>query len=267
MHNFDREFWEQHWHERNEQHGTPNEQASPANPYLAQETASLTPGTALDAGCGTGTEAIWLASQGWQVTGADISSTALEAARQATVNAAAAGQNVADRLTWVEADLTVWQPEETFDLVVTNYAHPTIPQLEFYSRLADWVSPGGTLLVIGHLHGHGDHGDGAHADHAGSALGHDSHGDSHHGDRPEGRPERDRTPDHSEHNADGSATHDNATSALHPPVESTVTPAEIAALLPSSDWRIEISAEYHREFAGDHPLRLHDAVVRATRIV
>ncbi len=27
-----------------------------------------------------------------------------------------------------------------------------MPQLEFYQRIATWVAPGGTLLVVGHLH-------------------------------------------------------------------------------------------------------------------
>jgi hypothetical protein len=43
---------------------------------------------------------------------------------------------------------------------MTYYAHPAMPQLEFYDRIAHWVAPGGTLLIVGHLHvsestGHG----------------------------------------------------------------------------------------------------------------
>jgi hypothetical protein len=45
---------------------------------------------------------------------------------------------------------------------MTHYAHPAMPQLEFYDRIAGWVAPGGTLLIVGHLHtpgspGHGHH--------------------------------------------------------------------------------------------------------------
>ncbi|WP_307962347.1 hypothetical protein [Salinispora arenicola] len=39
-----------------------------------------------------------------------------------------------------------------FDLVTTHYAHPAMPQLAFYQRICDWVTPGGTLLIVGHLH-------------------------------------------------------------------------------------------------------------------
>jgi len=141
-HTFDKQYWEQHW---NSAAGQP----TPPNPYLAEQTGGLTPGSALDAGCGEGTEAIWLAAQGWQVTGADISAQALEEASKR-----AAGAAVADRVRWVEADLTTWEPGSRFDLVVTNYAHPAMPQLDFYRRAAGWVAEGGTLLIVGHLHGH-----------------------------------------------------------------------------------------------------------------
>jgi len=109
----------------------------------------MTPGTALDAGCGAGAEAIWLASHGWDVTAADISSEALARAAE---RAEAAG--VSERLRWIEADLGAWNPEALFDLVMTHYAHPAMPQLEFYDRIAGWVAPGGTLLIVGHLDTH-----------------------------------------------------------------------------------------------------------------
>lgn len=128
--------------------------SSQPNPHLSTEVAELTPGTALDAGCGAGAEAIWLAEHGWKVTGADIAQGALDRAAE---RADAAG--VADRVEWMEADLSAWEPDVQYDLVTTHYAHPSMPQLEFYDRVASWVAPGGTLLIVGHLHheavGHG----------------------------------------------------------------------------------------------------------------
>ncbi len=35
-----------------------------------------------------------------------------------------------------------------------------MPQPEFYDRIAGWVAPGGTLLIVGHLHVHGATGGG-----------------------------------------------------------------------------------------------------------
>ncbi|GEP34231.1 hypothetical protein NSZ01_19990 [Nocardioides szechwanensis] len=152
-HDFDKDYWEQHW--RTHDGGGPRGGSQP-NPYLAAETGHLTPGTALDAGSGGGAEAIWLAQNGWQVTAVDISSEALAAAAER-----ARSVGLDERVEWVEADLGTWEPDRRYDLVMTHYAHPSIPQLELYDRLARWVAPGGTLLIVGHLHtGHaGHHGD------------------------------------------------------------------------------------------------------------
>ncbi|MEV3936080.1 class I SAM-dependent methyltransferase [Glycomyces sp. NPDC049804] len=115
------------------------------NPHLVAETADTAPGRALDAGCGTGTEAIWLAARGWRVTAVDITAAPLE---QAAERAARAG--LGDRIDWVAADLVDWEPVRLFDLVTTHYAHPAMAQLDFYARIAAWVAPGGTLLIVGH---------------------------------------------------------------------------------------------------------------------
>ncbi|SCE74766.1 SAM-dependent methyltransferase [Micromonospora chokoriensis] len=148
-HEFDKDYWDRHWHQAH--HERPDAVTGTlAHPYLARETAELTPGTALDAGCGTGAEAVWLASHGWRVTGVDLASAALTRAADR-----AATSGVSDRVRFVEADLTVWEPGARFDLVTTHYAHPAMPQLAFYDRLAAWVAPGGALLIVGHLHASG----------------------------------------------------------------------------------------------------------------
>ncbi|TDB84829.1 class I SAM-dependent methyltransferase [Actinomadura sp. 7K534] len=151
-HAFDREYWERHWQQSGGPEGAHD---VPPNPYLDREVGGLAPGTALDAGCGAGAEAVWLAARGWEVTAVDISAEALA---RAAGRAAASG--VGERVRWVEADLGVWDPGTRFDLVTTHYAHPAMPQLDFYERVAGWVSPGGSLLIVGHLHspeaaGHG----------------------------------------------------------------------------------------------------------------
>ncbi|MUL64373.1 SAM-dependent methyltransferase [Mycobacterium sp. CBMA 234] len=48
---------------------------------LVEGDSSLTPGTALDIGCGTGDNALYLAGLGWDVTGVDYVATAVEKAR------------------------------------------------------------------------------------------------------------------------------------------------------------------------------------------
>jgi len=159
MADFDKGYWEDQW-------GTaaPARRTElPVNPYLIAETAHLPIGTALDAGCGTGTEALWLAERGWNVTGADISTIALTEAERRT-----AATDVHAQVDWVETDVSRWEPGQTWDLVVTNYAHAQIGQLALYRRISSWVAPGGTLLIVGHLPGRDhdvhrghDHPDGA----------------------------------------------------------------------------------------------------------
>jgi 2-polyprenyl-3-methyl-5-hydroxy-6-metoxy-1,4-benzoquinol methylase len=49
---------------------------------IADGADALTPGRALDVGCGTGRDAVYLATRGWQVTAVDIAGTAIAKARQ-----------------------------------------------------------------------------------------------------------------------------------------------------------------------------------------
>lgn len=116
---------------------------SEPNPILAAEVADLAPGTALDVGCGEGSDAVWLANRGWSVTAVDISRVALDRGRAA---------DAAGRVNWLQADVLGWQPpEDAFDLVTTHFLHiPTSERAEMFQRLARAVRKDGTLLVVAH---------------------------------------------------------------------------------------------------------------------
>src|SRR5947208_3231784 len=58
------------------------------NGVLLAEAADLPPGKALDVGCGEGADVVWLAQRGWDVTGLDVSATAIA---RATNHVASAG--------------------------------------------------------------------------------------------------------------------------------------------------------------------------------
>ena len=97
-HSFDKDYWERHWEQA---HDAAPEDAgrSAPNPHLIRETSGLAPGTALDAGCGTGAEATWLAAHGWQVTGADISGAALAQAAERAERQSVSGRVTGSRRT------------------------------------------------------------------------------------------------------------------------------------------------------------------------
>ncbi|MFD9288095.1 SAM-dependent methyltransferase [Streptomyces sp. NPDC060030] len=117
------------------------------NVALVREVEGLTPGRALDLGCGEGADAVWLARLGWKVTATDISRVALE---RAAVHAADAG--VADRIDFQWHDLGASFPEGEYDLVSAQFLHSTgdLPRERILRQAASVVAPGGVLLVVGH---------------------------------------------------------------------------------------------------------------------
>ncbi|HEX6344703.1 class I SAM-dependent methyltransferase [Umezawaea sp.] len=117
------------------------------NPQLVAEVAGLTPGTALDVGCGEGGDVIWLAQRGWTATGADFSAAGLARAAR---HAQQAG--VADRVDWWQVDARGFAAgARTYDLVSSHFLHPPDGgMVEVVRRLAGAVARGGHLLVVGH---------------------------------------------------------------------------------------------------------------------
>ena len=144
---YDRSFWEQRWAQVLRE--SPDKVSGrPPNVYLRAVAGDLAPGLALDAGCGHGSDAIWLAGSGWRVDAVDFSATALDHGRS---TAEAVGADVAERITWVEGDLRGWTPERgRYDLVSCLYVHVAGSVVETVQRRGAGVAPGGTLLLVGH---------------------------------------------------------------------------------------------------------------------
>jgi SAM-dependent methyltransferase len=140
-HVFSQEFWDERYAAHDHVwSGRPN-------PPLVEHATGLSPGVALDVGCGEGADVVWLAERGWRVTGADLSVVALEKARK---HADEAG--VAERTDWVHVDLLAGDPlPGDADLVSAMFMH--VPEADFdrvYATIAGAVRSGGTLLVAGH---------------------------------------------------------------------------------------------------------------------
>jgi SAM-dependent methyltransferase len=115
------------------------------NGRLVAEVGVLSPGRALDIGCGEGADAIWLAQRGWTVTAIDVSEVAICRARQASRLASASVE-------WICGDvLDTPFPVGSFDLVSMQY--PALPKAggeDAVKRLLGTARPGGLLLAVYH---------------------------------------------------------------------------------------------------------------------
>ena len=115
------------------------------NRFLVAEVNGLAPGRALDLACGEGRNAVWLATQGWEVTGVDFSRIGLDKAHHLA-------QQHQVAVEWMRADVTTYQPPPSrFDLVAILYLQlPAEPLAAALGNAVRALAPGGTLLLVGH---------------------------------------------------------------------------------------------------------------------
>ncbi|WP_061965813.1 class I SAM-dependent methyltransferase [Demequina aurantiaca] len=116
------------------------------NPTLEALAGLLENGSALDVGCGEGADAVWLAAHGWRVRGVDFSREALARAVDAATR-----EDVAHRCEWIQADLSVWTTNRSYELVTCHFLHEEAAvRGRAWRSAAAAVAPGGTLLIVGH---------------------------------------------------------------------------------------------------------------------
>lgn len=109
------------------------------NAFMARTIAGRKPGRALDVAMGQGRNALWLAADGWSVTGFDISPVAIDQALRAAKT----------RGLRIDATVSPWEDfdwgTDKWDLVLFSYyfPQPALPKV--------WASlkPGGLILVEG----------------------------------------------------------------------------------------------------------------------
>jgi SAM-dependent methyltransferase len=137
------EFWDERYR------SSPTLWSGHVNAVVMTETESLSPGTALDVGCGEGGDALWLAERGWRVEGVDVSQVALDRAARRSAESA---PEIEGRLTWTKRDLMTWRPPKAaYDLVTVSFMHlPGGDRTAVYAAMADAVAEGGTFLVGAH---------------------------------------------------------------------------------------------------------------------
>jgi SAM-dependent methyltransferase len=108
------------------------------------EQKNLQPCRALELGCGTGVNAVYLAKQGFEVTAIDIAPTALKLAKD---RATKAGVEVE----WIQGDVLVPPPLEDFDLIFDRGCYHGVRR-QGPSRYVEVVKklcrPGGRVLIL-----------------------------------------------------------------------------------------------------------------------
>jgi SAM-dependent methyltransferase len=109
------------------------------NAFMVRMMTGRSPGRALDVGMGQGRNALWLAAQGWSVTGFDISPAGIEAAR-----------NEAERRGLrIKAQVAAYQDfpwgEEEWDFILFSYFFPRAALPKVWNSLR----PGGLILIEG----------------------------------------------------------------------------------------------------------------------
>lgn len=130
-------FWNQIWADT-------EDCGSGSDEILVDQVEHLTPGSALDIGCGTGGNAIWLAAHGWRVTAVDHSKVAIEKAKRLAIER---GVDV----DFIVADGSTFQPQGRYDLITCFYIQMFPEQrASMLKQVSESLAHGGTFLFVSH---------------------------------------------------------------------------------------------------------------------
>lgn len=131
------EFWNDVW-------ATMDHTFADHDLLLPELAEGLQPGRALDLGCGSGGNAVWLAGRGWRVTAVDFSEVAIEKGRG---RASESGVEVE----FLVSDVTTYRPDRRYDLIISFYIQLWPEQRsEMLAEAAKALNPGGRLIFVSH---------------------------------------------------------------------------------------------------------------------
>lgn len=128
------------WDERFRAGESPNPDPSR---LLRAYVDALPDGRAMDVATGTGRNATFLASEGYEVDAIDRSEVGLRVAREH-----ARERGIADRIEWIRADVPTYAfPTATYDLVTISFYRA----VDRFPDIKEALTPGGVLFVEHHL--------------------------------------------------------------------------------------------------------------------
>lgn len=108
--------------------------------FVADRLGPARPGVGLDLASGEGRNAIWLDQLGWKMTAVDFSEVAVERGRAMSTD-----------VDFVVADVLVWEPSGSFDLILIAYLQIPEDQLgPLVKKVSGWLRPEGEIFLIGH---------------------------------------------------------------------------------------------------------------------
>jgi ubiquinone/menaquinone biosynthesis C-methylase UbiE len=112
-------------------------------PELFEFIQSHPAGRAIDLGCGTGTNIITLAKTGWQVTGIDFASRAIQIAKRKLKK-----ENIKAKL--LTGDITNFKVDSQFDLALDiGCFHSLENKADYLTQLDKILAPNGFWLMYG----------------------------------------------------------------------------------------------------------------------
>lgn len=128
-----KEFWNQNHKEQRQLARTE------PNDFMVRMLKDRKPGRALDIGMGQGRNAIWLAKQGWDVTGVDISDVGIAMAQEEA-------KKLGVTIKAIQKDIKDWEyGREQWDVVLLCYMQG---DARFRSKeVIDSLKPGGVVII------------------------------------------------------------------------------------------------------------------------
>jgi SAM-dependent methyltransferase len=108
------------------------------NPFLEEHLGGA--GDALDLGCGSGRDSVFLASEGWRVTAVDHLADAVEMGRDLEARYAPAG---APPIEWICSEFSALSFAAKFNLITLFFA----TDKALLSQCPNWLAPGGQIMI------------------------------------------------------------------------------------------------------------------------